>query len=374
MFVVRILEAARPVSAVGSAATVFAEGAKATMQNRRASSVAVGIVLSVATSAAAQATDPWFVWIAPAECPSGEAVLTRIRATAQDGAPKDLTARAVVESIGGRWSGRVEVTGGESHWERTFEGDSCAAVADAVALTVSLSIARSSAVSGETATSAQPATAFVAPWPLPAPASKTRAAATPVRELIPGPEANAPTSHSRPHGSFSVNAEGVVDVGGVPSPSPGAGVGVAWRAKPLEIGIEAIAVEGQRGTVPGSASGATVSLTAASASVCLVVPIGDRIVACPCAGGAVERLAAHGFGPSDTFVATQPVAVLPAAVGEARLEWSPMWAVALRASARALAPLSRPTFVVRGPAGGTADRPSSVDVEPSLGVVVRFGK
>jgi hypothetical protein len=117
-----------------------------------------------------------------------------------------------------------------------------------------------------------------------------------------------------------------------------------------------------------------VSLTAASAAVCLVVPIGDRVVTGPCAGGAVERLAADGFGPAETFVAVQPVVVLPAALGEAELEWSPMSVMSLRASARALAPLSRPTFVVRGPGGGDAYRPAPVDLEPSLGLVVRFGK
>jgi len=344
------------------------------MRNRRASWVAVGIVVSVATSAAAEAADPWVVWIAPAECPSGEAVLTRMRAAAQDEAPDDLTARAVIESIGGRWSGRVEVTSGERRWERTFEGGSCATVADAVALTVSLSIAPSRTIAAVTATSAQTARGFLAPEVPPAPATRNRAAANAMLEAAPGPETVSPPPRSHTHGSFSVNAEGVVDVRGVPSPSPGGAVGVAWRARPLEVGIEAIAVEAQRGTVAGSTSGASVSLTAASASVCLVVPIDDRVVAGPCAGGAVERLAAHGFGPSDTFVATQPVVVLPAAVGEADLEWSPMWAMAVRASARGLAPLSRPTFVVRGPAGGTAYRPAALDVEPSLGVVVRLGK
>lgn len=345
------------------------------MWSRRASWVAVGIVLSVAKSAAAEATDPWFVWIAPAECPSGEAVLARIGVTAQDGAPNDLTARAAVESIGGRWSGRVEVTSGERRWERTFEGGSCATVADAVALTVSLSIAPSRTIAAVTAASAQTAGGFLAPEvPRPTPATRNRATVSAMLEAAPGPETVSPPTPSHTHGSFSVNAEGVVDVGGVPSPSPGGAVGIAWRSKPLEVGIEAVAVEGQRGTVAGSTSGASVSLTAASASVCLVVPIGDRVVGGPCAGGALERLAAHGFGPSDTFVATQPVVVLPAAVGEVDLEWSPMWAMAVRASARGLAPLSRPTFVVRGPAGGTAYRPASVDVEPSLGVVVRLGK
>jgi hypothetical protein len=343
-------------------------------RSRGASSVGVAVVVSVTASAPAFAADPWFSWSAPPDCPNGDAVLARIEAAAQDGAPQDLTARAVVESVGGRWSGRVEVTSGDARSERTFEGDSCAAVADAVALTVSLSITPSPALATVVAAPAQVFGSLAAPSPTPAPANETLVAETAAPEAAPAADTVPSPPRSRVHGSLSVNAEGLVDVGGVPSPSPGVAVGVAWRAAPVEIRVEAIAIEAQRGTVVGSTSGASVSLTAASAGVCLVVPIGDRVVTGPCAGGAVERLAADGFGPAETFVAVQPVVVLPAAVGEAELEWSPMSAMSLRASARALAPLSRPAFVVRGPGGGDAYRPAPVDLEPSLGLVVRFGK
>jgi hypothetical protein len=266
----------------------------------------------------------------------------------------------------------VEVTSGDARSERTFDGDSCAAVAEAVALTVSLSMTPSRALATVAAAPAQAFGTLAAPPP--APANETLAAQTAASEAAPPADTVPSPPRSRVHGSLSVNAGGLVDVGGVPSPSPGVAVGVAWRAAPVEIRVEATAVEAQRGTVVGSTSGASVSLTAASAAVCLVVPIGDRIVTGPCAGGAVERLAADGFGPAETFVGVQPVVVLPAALGEAELEWSPMSAMSLRASARALAPLSRPTFVVRGPGGGDAYRPAPVDLEPSLGLVVRFGK
>jgi hypothetical protein len=253
----------------------------------------------------------------------------------------------VVESIGRRWSGRVEVTSGEARWERTFEGESCATVADAVALTVSLSIARSQALTTVEPAPARTVGALVASELTPAPASKiaTAAPAAP-QAVLPADTVPSPSS-THMHSTFSVNAEGVIDVGSLPSPSPGGALGATWRAAPIEIGVGATAVEGQRATVAGSSSGASVSLTAASATVCLIVPIGDRVVAAPCAGGAVERLAAHGFGAAQTFVATQPVVVLGAAVAEAKLEWSPMSALAVRASARGLAPWSRPTFVVR---------------------------
>jgi hypothetical protein len=117
-------------------------------------------------------------------------------------------------------------------------------------------------------------------------------------------------------------------------------------------------------------------MTMASASVdaCLVVPWGDRIVVTPCAGFAVERIAADGFGPPGAFVAAQPVRVLPAVLGEVGVEWSASSRVAVRVGARGVAPLARPTFVVDGPGRGNVDQPALVALEPSLGLVVHLGK
>jgi hypothetical protein len=366
--------------------------------------VSIAALVSVATSVPALAANPWFAWSAPPDCPSSDAVLARIRAAAQSDAPEDFTARAVIESAGDRYSGRVQVTSGEARSERTFEGDSCATVADAVALTVSLSIAPSrglsasqglpasqgpSASQGLAAVAAVPARSLIARIALAAApvqastANVTTSAApevgsanvttTAAADGAPAAD-SAPSPHSRSPDTLLVNAAAIVDTGGVPSLSPGVAVGVAWRRAPVEIGVGVTSVEGECATVPGSTSGASVSLAAASAGVCLVVPIGDRIVAGPCAGGAVERLSANGFGPSGAFASSQPVVVTPAAFGEAELEWSPTSVLAVRASARAMAPLSRPQFVVQGPGGGNAYRPAPVDLEPSLGVVVRFGK
>jgi len=94
----------------------------------------------------------------------------------------------------------------------------------------------------------------------------------------------------------------------------------------------------------------------------------------PCVGFAIKRLAADGFGPPGAFLAQEPIVVLPAALGELAIEWSPVAPIALRAATRGLAPFARPPFVVGGPGGGDVHRPAIVALEPSLGVVVHFGK
>jgi hypothetical protein len=305
----------------------------------------IGVAVAVHVASAAATTPEWLVWDAPPACPDREAALDRIRAATREAPGDDVHALVRIRSESDdRWSASVSVTAGDTRSERLLEGASCGAVADAAALIVGLSLAPAS-------------TAVTAVTPAPI-----------------APKESAPSLLSRTPGGLLLHAAGVVDVGTLPSAGPGVAMGVAWRAAPLEIGLDAAIFAAERGTVAGTTSGASVGLGSASLDACLPVPPGDRVVVVPCAGFALERLTAAGFGRSEAFLAAQPVVVLPAVFGDLGVEWWPSRHVGLRLGVRGVVPLERPTFVVRGPGGGPAHRPSIAAAEPSLGVVVRLGK
>jgi hypothetical protein len=387
--------------------------------------VGAGVVLAARVGAASTSSD-WFAWEAPRECPGREAMVERIREATREAPGDDVHAQVrVVEEGDGRWSASVSVTAGGNRSDRLLGAASCSAIADAAALIVGLSLtpapaasvaasspaasvaASSPAVSaaapspsvasGNTAPSpsgASEATGPLASVPPPGPApvatdglqpmpdsSRERPAATSAARSRPlagtqpiAPEGSASSTLSRTRGSLTLRAAGAVDVGTLPSAGPGVTMGASWRAAPLEIGLDAAAFAAQSGAVAGTTSGASVGLGSAAMDACLVVPWRDRVVMTPCAGFALERLAADGFGPSGAFLAAQRAIVLPAAFGDLGLEWWPSRHVGFRGAVRGITPFDRPTFVVQGPGGGAAHRPSIAAVEPSLGVVVRLGK
>jgi hypothetical protein len=318
-------------------------------------------------ASATATTSEWLEWDAPSPCPGPEEALDRIRAASREAPGDDVHAQVRIRpEIDGRWSASVSVTAGDSRSERLLEGASCGAVADAAALIVGLSLAPAATVSKDAASGpASAPTAGAAP----------NVARPPAVTLAPiAPKESAPSPFSRTPGGLSLHAAGVVDVGTLPSAGPGVAMGASWRAAPLEIGVDAAVFAAERGTVAGTTSGASVGLGSASIDACLLVPLGDRVVVVPCAGFALERLTADGFGRPGAFVAAQPVVVLPAGLGDLGLEWWPWRHVGLRAGVRGVVPFDRPTFVVDGPGHGPAHRPSVAAAEPSLGVIVRLGK
>jgi hypothetical protein len=322
---------------------------------RACASGGLGVAAAVWGALACAADSPWLTWEAPPECPTREIVLDRIRSIAKDSRGDDVAAQIRVEAADqGRWSARVTATVGGIRSERSLGGSSCEAVAEASALIVGLLLT-----------------------PAPGP-SETPPVSVPVARHAPVvlepavPE--TPAIQRGISGGLSFRAATAVDIGALPSPSPGAIVGAAWRVRPLEVGLEAAAFAAQGATVSGSTSGASVTLASASLDVCLAVPWGDRVVVAPCAGATLERLAATGFGAANAFVGQEQVALVPGALGELALEWSPLPVLAFRATARGIVPFARPTFVVLGPGGGEAGHPAAVALEPSLGLVVHLGK
>jgi hypothetical protein len=345
--------------------------------------VGVGVVLAVRVAAAATSSD-WFAWKAPLECPGRQVMLDRIRAATREPPGDDVHAQVRVVADGdGRWSASVSVTAGGNRSDRLLGAASCSAIADAAALIVGLSLTptpvRSDAgpsQSSASETTTASAASFLPPGPVVVAADVKQPTLDwpPAIALPIGPEDHAPSTLSRTRGSLSLRGAGAVDVGTLPSAGPGVTIGASWRAAPLEIGLDAAVFAAQRGAVPGTTSGASVGLGSASLDVCLLVPSGDRIVMTPCAGFALERLTADGFGPSGTFEAAQRVIILPAAFGDLGLEWWPSRHVGFRTAVRGVVPFDRPTFIVEGPGGGAVHRPSVAAVEPSLGIVVRLGK
>ena len=317
--------------------------------------IGAGLAAATFSSTTWASGSGWFEWAAPDGCPAREVVLERVRAYVPGEPDDEVQARVQVDAEDGAWTGRIAVAAGTSRSERTVQGLSCEAVADASAMIVGLALAPT------------------APTPAPDPPTVDAPVPVAVRPASAVQETPASSINHRPGGP-SAHAGALFDGGALPSAAPGVEVGVGWRVAPIEVGLEAAAFAAQRGTVAGSASGASMTMESASLDACLVVPWGDRVVVAPCAGFALERLAAEGFGPPGAFLTARPVVVLPAVLGEMGLEWSPSSRVAIRVAARGVAPFARPAFVVGGPGGGDVYRPALVALEPSLGLVVRLGK
>jgi hypothetical protein len=334
------------------------------MPSRRVALVIpVTLLGALAPSARAAPEKSWLSWQAPNACPSRDVVLSRIELDTYNTASMDLEARVDVEATSGGWRAHLAITSAGVRSERILEGPSCEVIADAATLIVALARVR-----GEEAASEPilPLPTVPSRTPVPAPAPTTILAAALPPDVAASP--NPVFSH------WSVHAMATSDFGMLPALGVGASVGAAWRHGSFEINVEAAAFGPQRGTVESSGSGASITLTSASIDACHVVPLSDRFVMAPCAGIALERLAADGFGAANAFVASQPVVVVGAGLGELSLQWSPVRLVAIRASGRGIIPFARPTFVVEGSGGGVVHKSPLVAVEPSIGAVVSFDK
>ena len=348
----------------------------------RAISLAVALV-AVLVAKRAAAEDLRLLWWAPAGCPTREHVRDAALKSAGKGGVEPLDAEVRIEQ-GERWRVTIRSSrNGTAAEERTVEGASCAAVADATSVILAIAMippgkdaatgadakARQ-AVGGEpTATTGPEASANPnadadarATADGKANADATRSSgATDV-----GSGAERPAGAARERHAFAAMVGGATDGTTLPSAALGGRVGLAWTPGRGRIEVAGSFFSSQSKTTATSTAGARFNLLDAGARGCWALLHG-AVELSPCAGIDVQSVSAKGFGATQNYDAngTWVSAAGGALVRVPLASW-----FALRADADAIVPFSRPTFVVEG--DGAVHRPSSIGARAGIGAELLF--
>jgi hypothetical protein len=310
-----------------------------------------GVVAALATTAGTAVADERpsvaLEWSAPSGCPSREEVEERILQLVGD-AHSDgrLHARAHLANDGaaGAFRGDVELATASEVSSRHLEGDSCAAVSDAIALIVALAIE-------PRAGAPEPP----APSPQPSPPADVRP-----------PDVRPPDRKAARRWVF-LAASGRLDVGALPAPAVGAEIAVGFRPRHVELEIGGAMLASARATLAVRPDkGADIRLTELGGRGCYEV-LDAPLDFGPCVGLHARWLSAEGFGadvPRDAM-AVFGVASL-GAMAKARLS---SW-IGLRLLAEAAFPLARPAFEIDN--GGTVYYAQAVGLRLSFGAELNF--
>ncbi len=282
-------------------------------------------------------------WVAPPGCPS-EAELTRqILGAIGAGAnvPASLHARAVVEEASGRWRAEVELSIAGDASIRRVEGETCRAVADAVAVIIAV------AVTPEVTPPAPPP-----PEPAPAPP-------------LPAPQAPPPASPLAP---FTLAAMFLLDDGTLPTVGYGPEVVGGWRRSRLELEVAARFLAPETGDLSNTnKQGAHFWMLGGGLRACYAVLTRTLDVA-PCAGVHGEWLVANGFGTNNGTQSPAAGTGVLSLGARAGLRISARWS--LRMGVEADAPLVRTLYQILN--GGTVYRRSAVAGRATLGPLLAF--
>jgi hypothetical protein len=261
----------------------------------------------------------------------------------------ELTFHVSVESSGARVRARVRVddaeTGGAGD-ERVLEAASCSELTDTLAVALSLAIGRS-----ESAAASAPPLAASAPPP----ETLERATVAGVDTSDAENAANEAGSGPRP----SAYALVVADVGSLPHPALGAGLGVELSWARLRVQLGAAMFLPQRAEwARGSDVGADLGLTVGIARVCTpALSSPSRSFSIPVCGGVeLGRMDGVGYG---VLAARSREILWIAPRAEVGVAWAPPdTPLRLETSLGASLPLNRDEFIFDGM--GTIHRPSRV--------------
>jgi hypothetical protein len=307
---------------------------------RPAAAFAISVLAGVVAPGIAAASSVALDWVAPDACPSSAAVSDAIDRSVREGpSAARLRARVVVTREGEAFRADIDLADSGSRQTRRIEADSCRALADAVALVVTLA-----ADSDAEPRIAQP---------------------PPARE-----EPRTPPPTAPPPPDWSASASFVLDTAILPAAAAGGDIALGYGSSRASVEIDGAFLAPQSATLAGRPSqGARMWLAGAGARACYAAIAGQVDVA-PCAGAAVAWIVASGFGgppdqPSDA-TATLLVATLGA---RARLRVAQR--LALRLTAEAVIPSQHPTFVIDD-GGGDVFHVPAVSFRGSLGAEVRF--
>jgi hypothetical protein len=267
----------------------------------RAAALAIGLVwLARPTEARAQELD--LTWQAPATCPSADQVKSEFERSVRvrpGRTPPRLTAIAVVEQIRGRWFLHLHTKRDELEGQREIEADSCASLARATALVLTLALGEGDMVEENAAPPA--------PAPPPAPEPAPALAPAPARDSVPAPVRRRPLV-------WAVAADARSSWGPLPGRSVGFGAGVDVRAK--WWGVKA-RVESWPGSDQGPAPGLQTHFDgiAGSASLCLLGSPLHVLALSVCAGFQASALRGSSSGATSSETAIAPWYAVLSSVG-----------------------------------------------------------
>jgi hypothetical protein len=317
---------------------------------RPAAAFAISMLAGVAAPRLASASSVALDWVAPDGCPSSAEVSDAIdRSVRQSASAARVRARVVVTQEGGTFQASLDLGDPGSLQTRHIEADSCSALADAVALVVTL------AADSDVAPSARETPRHDVP---------------PARPVSVREEARRSPPATSPPPEWSATVSFVLDTATVPSKAGGLDFALGYRSSRASVEIDGVYLGPQSATLADRPSqGARIWLAGVGARACYAAMAGQVDLG-PCAGAAVAWIVASGFGgppdqPSDA-IATMFVANLGA---RARLRVGQ--GLALRVTAEAVIPAQRPTFVIDG-GGGDVFHVPAVSFRGSLGAEVRF--
>jgi hypothetical protein len=319
--------------------------------------------LSARRALAAPSADPPLdlVWKAPDGCPSQAEVASDVLRLV--GTPKVGTHvrsfAVVTRGSSGSWSVRVTTVSDAGTDDRSMEGESCRAVAEATALFVALASdpGRGGSVPAiEGAPSPPPVPPFVEP---------PRVAPRFEREPREHP---APPSTASEHSRISLGASSRVDSGTLPRAAVGAELSAGWRTSRtlLEVAVTDWLTQGALLSATPSVGG-TFSMISASLRGCYDVLDDKEFILGPCAGGEFDHVDAGGYG--SLVPATGSTWWIGLAAG-GTVGWRFTHFSTLRGLIEADAPLARPRFFV-GNAAATYQA-SVISARGGIGVELAF--
>jgi hypothetical protein len=310
----------------------------------------------------------WFAWVVPAGaavpieweapqgCPGMDVVLAELE-QALGHEPAGLGSvsrvRGVVVAAGAdtaRYRLTLELVDAGTRSSRSFEAERCEDLARAAALAVALAVHPRPAESEAGAAAPGTALAVVSERPDESGAADHRSE----------PEARAIASRRM---SFSAGAGAVLDVGALPEPAAGVGVGARLAIAPFELDVSGVFLPSQRQAV-GAGDSVEFGLIAAGLRACLRL-LDRSLVVAGCVAGEVGQLAASGAGLQpgrdvhDVWLAAGPgVLARTAFAGPLQLELL----------AEPLLPLARKQYAVN--ATDVVFSPSVVDLRVQLWLII----
>jgi hypothetical protein len=320
------------------------------------------VLLAVAVVAiTARAQTPLTLdWEAPDGCPTGPSVTRAVEKLITQPPPRVLQASATITKRGERWAAEIRTPRGE----RRLDGESCRAVAEAVAMVLAL------AIDPNASPNAAAFAAFDEPdSPAPAPESRAPAPAAPATPIAstsrPSDRPVPPTETSREKADDALGVLAALfavgELGMLPQPTLGAALGVGVGAGAWSVEVGPMFLIPRSGSLEDDTSrGGEIGYIGGYAAGCLAPFRSRRFDVC----GAFEvgRIAGSGFGVTDPLPA-EALWLAPALFGAMRV---PV-AGSFQGEGRLVvaAPLHRPTFELSDL--GDVHRPALLSVRGELG-------
>jgi hypothetical protein len=328
----------------------------------RQATLALALVAACVTIAPAARAELNLQWDAPPGCPRRTEVLDRIRALAGSSLDKTegLSAEGEIAHAKGRFWLTLRVRDGRDVRKRQIASESCADLAGAAAISLALLLGIDVSKAGPQADSdelGQEAPKDGAPDADGRNANDQRSGEDRSQRSHELPErSDARAERSAAPDDLALTRRWALlvrapilaaDLGPLPDPSLGAGLGVGLRYDSWKVVLAGHVYRGQTVGTEGGAfgEGADVDRVTGQLVICRAWRSGPFELA-PCLGLALEHLTARGFG--QRVAPESRRAIWPAPSAGAVAEWYPLKSVALFAGMTGYLELARPRLVIEG--------------------------